>query len=281
MADWTKQENEATVAAYFVMLEAALRGELVNKAQHNRQLQPLLDGRSKGAVEYKFQNVSAVLIDLGVPYITGYKPAVNYQRDLLLVASAQLEQRRVLRELIAQSVSEVPTATPVANPEEVFVDIPTLRERPTSKSAHPRVRPFVDYVAMEARNIGLGLAGEKFVIDLERTRLERAGQGTLAGRVSHVSVERGDGLGYDILSFEENSKEKLIEVKTTKYGEYTPFYVTKNELEVSRESAENYHLYRVYAFGGSTRLFSLPGAIHENLDLQAANYVARVRYLGD
>jgi hypothetical protein len=68
-----------------------------------------------------------------------------------------------------------------------------------------------------------------------RARLEVAGHGRLAAQVSHISVERGDGLGYDILSFEPDSRERLIEVKTTRFGEYTPFYVSANELEVSRQ----------------------------------------------
>src|SRR5690349_1285793 len=116
MADWSREENEATVASYFAMLEAGLYGEKVNKAAHNRALLPLLHNRSRGAVEFKHQNISAVLIDLGVPYISGYKPAVNYQQDLRSAVVAQLNSRRVLREALAQSVMRVP-APPKASLE--------------------------------------------------------------------------------------------------------------------------------------------------------------------
>ena len=47
--DWTRDEVEATVADYFVMLDAELRGESYSKAEHNRRLQQII-GRSKGAV---------------------------------------------------------------------------------------------------------------------------------------------------------------------------------------------------------------------------------------
>ncbi len=62
---WSREEVEAAVADYFVMLRKELSGEQYNKAEHNRLLQNLLSGRSHGSVERKHQNTSAVLIDLG------------------------------------------------------------------------------------------------------------------------------------------------------------------------------------------------------------------------
>jgi hypothetical protein len=64
---WSREEVEAAVADYFVMLGKELRAEPYNKAEHNRQLQNLLSGRTQGSVERKHQNTSAVLIDLGYP----------------------------------------------------------------------------------------------------------------------------------------------------------------------------------------------------------------------
>jgi hypothetical protein len=211
-----------------------------------------------------------------VPYISGYKPAKNYQEDLRTVVLEQLTERRVLREVIAQSVLEVPAAPPHVNPDDVYEDIPAKRAASRKSENAWDARPPVDYVKLEAQNIALGLAGEKFVIDLERARLERAGKGWLAAQVKHISVESGDGLGYDILSFEKNSREILIEVKTTKYGEYTPFYVSRNELQVSREEASRYHLYRVHSFGPTPRLFAKQGALDDGFSLDAATYIARV-----
>ena len=72
--DWSRQEVEATVRDYFDMLASELRGEPFNKAAHNRALRARLDDRTGGAVERKHQNISAVLIGLGFPYINGYKP---------------------------------------------------------------------------------------------------------------------------------------------------------------------------------------------------------------
>jgi hypothetical protein len=49
----------------------------------------------------------------------------------------------------------------------------------------------------------------------------------------------GDGLGYDVLSFNEaNDTEKFVEVKATGLGKFFPFYVTPNEVHCSRALRE-------------------------------------------
>src|SRR5207248_2327106 len=83
---WTPGEVDLIVADYFAMLGAELSGEVYSKAAHNQDLRPRLNNRSKSSVEYKHQNISAVLIGMGLPYIDGYKPAKNYQRTLLTQA---------------------------------------------------------------------------------------------------------------------------------------------------------------------------------------------------
>ena len=67
MADWSRLEVEAAVADYLDMLALELRGEPFNKAEHNRNLVRVLNGRTRGSIERKHQNISAVLIELGYP----------------------------------------------------------------------------------------------------------------------------------------------------------------------------------------------------------------------
>lgn len=47
--DWSREEVEAAVADYFAMLGLELTGQPFNKAEHNRQLQRLLNKRPKGS----------------------------------------------------------------------------------------------------------------------------------------------------------------------------------------------------------------------------------------
>ncbi|WP_138444371.1 protein NO VEIN domain-containing protein [Sinomonas susongensis] len=78
---WSEAQISVTVDAYFCMLEEELASRSYVKARYNREVQALT-GRSHGAVEYKFQNISHVLHDAGFRYIDGYKPATNAQAAL-------------------------------------------------------------------------------------------------------------------------------------------------------------------------------------------------------
>ena len=81
-SDWTTLEIDLIVADYFAMLNDELAGRAYVKAQHNAALQQLT-GRGKGSIEFKHQNISAVLMRLGMRWIPGYKPMANYQGALI------------------------------------------------------------------------------------------------------------------------------------------------------------------------------------------------------
>ncbi len=88
---WSEAEVNLLVADYFDMLRAEFLGQSYNKAQHRRTPSPQLNGRSDGSIEFKHQNVSAVLVDRGLPYIEGYKPRSNDQGLLVQAVDAYLE----------------------------------------------------------------------------------------------------------------------------------------------------------------------------------------------
>ena len=92
---WQDWEIEIIVGEYLEMLGHELTGKKFNKAQRNRNLQKRLD-RTKGSIEYKHQNISAVMDRLGQPNIKGYKPAINYQRSLFEMVDKQLLDSRIL-----------------------------------------------------------------------------------------------------------------------------------------------------------------------------------------
>lgn len=121
-----------------------------------------------------------------------------------------------------------------------------------------------DYVAQEARNSALGSAGELLVMQYEEYRLRSAGKAGLADRIERVSESRGDGLGYDILSFEPSGKE-------------TPFYASRNEISFSEDFRDHFHLYRLFEFRESPKLFSLPGAIGNNCQMDPVSFICSLR----
>lgn len=275
--DWSEREIEATVGDYFAMLRLELAAEAYSKTAFRRRLLPKLDRRNDAAVEFKRQNISAVLISLGFPYIAGYKPAFNFQRALVVAVRRQLERETALQSMVAAQTSAQPAAEPPRDILGALVPPPRLAE--TASQAAMGVREHVgaaptDYFAIEAANRALGMAGEKFVLEYEIARLTACRQEKLACSVVHTSASHGDGAGYDILSFEESGKERLIEVKTTLYGPHAPFYVSRNELEVSHERADIYCLYRLYAFERQARFFMKRGPLDREFRLRPQTWTA-------
>jgi hypothetical protein len=67
-----------------------------------------------------------------------------------------------------------------------------------------------------------------------------------------------------------------VEVKTTAYGRETPFFVTRNELELSQVQADQYFLYRVFDFRRTPRLFHKRGYLERSFTLDPVQYLASV-----
>jgi hypothetical protein len=273
--DWTREEVEAIVANYLKMLSLELSGQDHNKSLHRRALQQKLNGRSDGSIEFKHCNISAVMIELDYPPLRGYQPRGNYQALLREVVDQQLNRFSQL-EVIALAAVQQPAVVPDLVDFDALESVAPPRKHVASDVSRAYLRNPVkrDYLAREARNQSLGLAGEEFVLHYEHWRLVKLGKPQLADRVEHVSKSKGDGLGYDVLSFDANGRERFVEVKTTAYGKETPFYVTRGELYLSREASAQFRLCRVFDFRKSPRLFSLKGQLDGHCQLDPVTYQA-------
>jgi hypothetical protein len=181
------------------MLAKELSGAAFNKAEHNRNLQQLLRQRPRGSIERKHQNISAVLIELGFPYIDGYKPLSNYQDLLRVVVTERLSAANELDRLVAAVVDgEVDEAPSILDILGIAVPAPVVPDTGISfheRSSKPARITRRNYLELEAQNRSLGLAGEELALRYEHDRLWRAGRHTLADRIEHVSKTKGDGLG--------------------------------------------------------------------------------------
>ena len=279
-AAWSEPENEEIVRDYLAMLEDELRGIRVIKAAHNRALQVRLPKRSREAIERKHQNISAVLLTLGAPYVNGYKPLGNYQQSLRDVVALALGSRPDLAELATHAVEAPVLDFDDSSSRELLMVPPPEPEAEGAPRRRTYFRPpgptKVDWLEREARNRSLGLAGELAVMGYEHRRLWTAGKRRLAEQVEHVSVTRPDGLGYDVLSFEEDGQERWIEVKTTQFGPMTPFFATRNEVEVSDEAQDRFHLYRIFGYRAKPSVYQLAGSLRATCHLDPVSYSARV-----
>jgi len=279
IGDWSELECELIVADYLEMLLTELAGTPYSKAEHRRALQRHLAERTEGSIEYKHQNISAILIDLGLPYIRGYKPAFNYQRLLMDVVAAHVDARRGQIETQADATIESAPVEPAATDWARVKDEPPERTEEGGQNGIREFKPRTyNFSEREQRNRNLGQAGEQFVLEFERYRLNALGRPDLAEEIEWTSKKRGDGAGYDIRSFDgHRDLELFIEVKTTNSGKYQPFLISDNEVAFSEEHAPQYALYRVFEFRQNARFFALPGSVREHVNLTARQYQAGFR----
>jgi hypothetical protein len=235
-------------------------------------------GRPRGSIEYKHQNISAVLIGLGQDWIRGYKPAVNIQASLIdavvrwldhhpdwLVSAGRLTNpgASALRDAAALWVGPPPTHSNAPPPNEL--------EQMTS------IARKYDVAGRDARNRALGRAGEERVLAHERATLLAAGRTDLASRIRWVSEVDGDGAGYDIRSFDADGSERLIEVKTTNGWERTPFQISRNELAVADAQRDDWRLMRLWNFAREPQAFELRPPLEAHVSLMAISYQASLR----
>ncbi|PEJ91289.1 DUF3883 domain-containing protein [Bacillus toyonensis] len=135
-----------------------------------------------------------------------------------------------------------------------------------------------NYEREQRRNKIVGYAAEVLVLNIEKEKLNSANRADLAQQVEHVSETQGDGLGYDIKSFEIDGTEIYIEVKGTSETVNKGFLISDSEVRFSIESAEQFYLYRVYDLNSNKpKYFKLKGPIEEHFDLIQTEYFAKIK----
>jgi hypothetical protein len=271
--DWNLEEVQIIVADYFAMLSQELANKPYSKAAHRTALMPLLNNRSAGSIEFKHQNISAVLVQMGLPFIKGYKPRYNYQQLLVRSVTQHIGGNQRFLEKEFEKFSDKPVekkAIPVVDfhqflTEEVIVS--------RVKDDAPLYRPIkINYLEKEQHNRSLGIAGEELIIEYEKWRLGQAGKESLGDRVEWVSKEQGDGTGFDILSKNNSGTDRYIEVKTTKLSKETPIYLTNTEVSFATLKKKDFFLYRVYDFESEPKFFMRNGEYKNYCEIIPQSY---------
>lgn len=177
--------------------------------------------------------------------------------------------------------------------EEVAENISTIKKvsipKRVSESKNKTIKADVkktkiDYIKKQIDDTLVGNLGEKLVFEYESKRIEKLSKKDSSFKKLKpiwVSLE-DDNLGYDILSYNENKEEIFIEVKSTKAGKYTNFYISKNEVEFSKANSKNYYLYRVFGLSTTKEVanfYVIEGDVSNSLDieLQEMNYIAKLK----
>ncbi|MDK2747000.1 MAG: DUF3883 domain-containing protein [Brevundimonas sp.] len=271
--DWDDEELDLIVADYFAMLDAATSGRPLVKAHHAQALSRQI-GRTIGSVGQKYGNISTVLTELGMPKLNGFGNRPNYQGAIFLALERYLDRNPAAWDIGMSMVEPVltpPAQSPsygsgVSEPATRFAPVPLLMTPPPPRGADGPKRPAglarlvrkFDPAARDERNRKLGRIGEERIFLHERAQLIALDRADLARKVEWTSEERGDGAGYDIRSFNPaDGRERLIEVKATRGGASTDFFLTRTECEVAQERPDAWRLYRVHSLPVRPEFFVL------------------------
>lgn len=130
-----------------------------------------------------------------------------------------------------------------------FIDLEIDSAQGLSKEDRKRALSKTKLIDLEKENKKLrrlGERGEVIVLNAERDSLKKMGEADLSNRIRQISKENTSA-GYDILSFEEDGREKYIEVKSTNNSPSgkANFLITINECEKAKE-LKNYYIYIVF-----------------------------------
>ncbi|AFC84751.1 HNH endonuclease [Frateuria aurantia] len=149
MEQWSHAELDAAVESYLWMLEQQAQARPFVKMEIYRQLQARF-GRTEKAWEYRMQNISAVLADLGEATVSGLLPAQN-------VGSRTAKKLRDLLHIHRQEVPPQRYKYGVKRTWEIILSaVHDLGGEATVSQVRDQLRN--DYPEFNASNIGADLA---------------------------------------------------------------------------------------------------------------------------
>jgi 5-methylcytosine-specific restriction protein A len=126
--DWTDDELQASVEEYLKLRDAQINGEKPNKSEIYRSLSERF-GRSPGAFERRFGNISFVLAEHGREWVKGHKPLKNVgDKNFNRIRDMLFKQRPGFLNSPAYFSAQAPPASPPKSP-------PKGNERPKYKTA--------------------------------------------------------------------------------------------------------------------------------------------------
>ena len=250
------QPFEKTIRSYLdTQLKDFFEKNLYKKRSGNQQFEESLSEFSSMIEEVSTVNLVTTRLPLGEyeDYLIRRTIDHNFQ------SSKKTEKLDLIRSLV-KNFSKAPQQKPkeIIAPERLY----------------RTARKIDNWEEINKKRKMTGLKGEEIAVVIEQEFFESIGRKDLAQKVRHVSAEDGDGLGYDVLSFFENGREKYIEVKSTTASLNTPFYLSRNELGFLKEHDEDAFIYRVLVSGEVPQIMS-----YSSIKILEKNELIPVQYM--
>lgn len=203
---------------------------------------------------------------------------IKGMQALLYVSDERLEQHltRIDIEKAKVLINNKRVNIVTANDELATENEDEMDNEDSSSNPDSSTTRKVDHAEANKNKHANGLLAELLVLKIEQDNLIINGRSDLAEKVVHVSVENGDGDGYDILSYDLNGNPKYIEVKGTKNRKNVNFFVTAKELQASKKYEERYYIYRVFDLEADVPSLKIyQGDLEKHFALQNYTYIAK------
>lgn len=208
------------------------------------------------------------------------KVLTELERKLLSTSNIDYAISYILKQSNSENLKNESSSSEQKKNQEILSNTNKLRETeaPTKglqqQSKLTRIGRSNNYSENDRRNSSLGFIGEKLVFQHEQEKLKKANRLDLARDIEHVSQTQGDGAGYDIKSYTNEGMPLYIEVKTTRGNINTPFYISRNEVEISKKYGDSYKLVRIYDVSGDKKYYTITGNLGKKLEMSAKVYEA-------
>ena len=186
------------------------------------------------------------------------------------IEEKEIENNELQKEEIKEEIS---IQEQVINLKQIDItEEPKRVQKEKTQKQKKNTKPVkIDFNKMNEAKTDFGKKCEEIIYEYEKQRLRQEGREDEANKVIWASKEIGDGLGYDIESYEnhDGTYEKIyIEVKGTDKKDSEPFDVTINEVLVSEKYKEYYYIYRIAKVNTKNPVFyKVRGSISENFEL--------------
>lgn len=149
-----------------------------------------------------------------------------------------------------------------------------------NKIMQPKIYDKIDYIDKAREDLQIGAAGEELALIIERDRLISLNLDPNK-YIKWISKE-SDSYGYDLESvdFRDDKLVKIfIEVKTTKDIKDTPFFVSKNQVNISKIKKKQYRILRIFDIASIIpKYYFADGEIEENFHLDPVTYSATYKF---
>ena len=166
-------------------------------------------------------------------YVESYRKIVNDPASSVLL---DVLAESVFEDSDQKQVTDFDYQLPKFNPI-------AIESESKDKNANRKISSKPSKPSMPSKKVGD--AGEKYVYEYEKNKLERLGLGDLANKIIKQYEDLSFFPGYDIQSFDEQGNQIFIEVKSTKGKNKNYFEISENEISAAKKYGSAYFIYQV------------------------------------